>query len=155
MSSITLHRHEVDVAGVDPATVDKVDLLHDLITHTRNVRAVLRFFSDRMEASAQKHGQDMKESINDYHSAFVSGFKNPKWFEEHRRHSRHHLDHPAGIPDDVTLLDVLEHIAERVATAAGRTGELTREEASIDLDLVRKAFRNTVQLVRDNVEIAD
>ena len=64
---------------------------------------------------------------------------------------RHHL--LAHCPDDVNLVDVLEMIAD--CTLAGLTRSGTVRPVEINDEILKKAVDNTVQLIKNMVEVVD
>ncbi len=56
-------------------------------------------------------------------------------------------DKADGVPDDVNLLDVLEHVADCVMAGMARSGSVY--ELKLSDELLQKAFKNTVKLLCD------
>ena len=69
------------------------------------------------------------------------------WFQLHVNTERHHmLDH---CPDDVNLIDLLERITDITMAGLSRSG--TIHDTEIPNELLQKAYKNTLQLLKDNV----
>jgi uncharacterized protein with von Willebrand factor type A (vWA) domain len=83
----------------------------------------------------------------------VTGFKQTGWYDNHRKIHRHHLDKADGVPPDVNLLDVLEHIADCVMAGMGRSG--TVYDMKLPDELLQRALRNTVELLKAQVVVKD
>lgn len=64
---------------------------------------------------------------------------------------RHHL--LSYCSDDVNIIDVLEMIVD--CTLAGLTRSGTVRPVEIDSEILKKAVDNTVQLIKNMVEIVD
>ena len=59
----------------------------------------------------------------------------------------------AHCPDDANLIDVLEMIVD--CTLAGLTRSGTVRPVEIDSEILKKAVDNTVQLIKNMVEVVD
>jgi 4-aminobutyrate aminotransferase-like enzyme len=57
------------------------------------------------------------------------------------------------VRDDVNLIDVLDMIVDCVMAGMGRTGSVYPLE--ISQDVLKKAFDNTVTLLKNNVTVED
>lgn len=76
-------------------------------------------------------------------------FTDGKWHQIHCDLERHHLN--KRCPDDVNLIDVLEMIADCVCAGAARSGKV--EDIKLDIDILKKAFDNTVKMCAESVEV--
>jgi hypothetical protein len=99
-----------------------------------------------MVEAAGGHDYDKLSLINWFHEDFVTGFKQTGWWDNHRKIHRHHLNMADGVPDDVNLLDVLEHIADCVMAGMARSGSVY--ELKLPDELLQRAFQNTVELLK-------
>jgi hypothetical protein len=81
----------------------------------------------------------------------VTGFKQTGWWDNHRKIHRHHLAQEDGIPADVNLLDVLEYIADCVMAGMARSGSVY--DLAMPPELLERAFKNTVELLKAEVEV--
>lgn len=111
----------------------------------------MAFFSGKLVESAGEHDYDKLTAIDWFHADFVTGFKQTGWWDNHRRIHRHHLDKEDGVPEDVNLLDVLEHVADCVMAGMARSGNVY--ELKLSDDLLQRALRNTVLLLKSNVAV--
>ena len=82
---------------------------------------------------------------------FKTGVKTTDWWKVHQKVERHHLKDKKHIQKNVNLLDILEMIVDGVMAGLARSGEY-REE-SIPPDLLQKAYKNTIKLLLNNVEV--
>jgi hypothetical protein len=121
------------------------------VQHIEDVNKGLEFFRDMLHPSSRYHDWDKRHYAGWFHDNFVTGFKEHGWLDHHYRSNRHHFETPAGVPDDVNLLDVLEHIVDGVMAGLARSGKY--RPSDISPDLLKRAFDNTVQLLLENVEM--
>lgn len=148
---------ERDVTGdnrtCDPAQVDQQMLLKSSVRHIQDVRNALAFFACRLDDASKVHDHDKISEIEWFHHDFVAypNFRQSSWLAHHFKVNRHHLLETTGIPADVNLIDVLEMIADCVMAGLARTGALY--ELKLPPELLATAFRNTVELLKANVEV--
>ena len=81
----------------------------------------------------------------------MTGFKQTEWWDKHRKINRHHLLQEDGVPQDVNLIDVLDMIADCVMAGMARSGEVY--PLNLDPDVLMRAFQNTVELLKQHVEV--
>lgn len=143
--------HTADTRTCDFANTEKEVLLSSSCHHIADVVKALAFFSGKLTEAAGIHDQDKLTTIDAFHADFVTGFKKTGWWDTHRQITRHHLDKPDGVPIDVNLIDVLEHIADCVMAGMARSGSVY--ELKLPDELLRKAFANTVTLLKKNVSV--
>lgn len=142
-----------DTRTCDPKSVSKETLLDSTRSHQRDVTAAMGLFSQALVDAAGCHDHDKVSGIDQFHADFVTGFKQHSWWDSHRKVNRHHIDKDDGVPEDVNLIDVLEHVADCVVAGMARSGDV------YDLDLpdevLRRAFKNTVDLLKSHVEVGE
>lgn len=142
-----------DTRSCDYTQVSKNTLQESSLQHIGDVVKALAFFSSKLTEAAGKHDFDKLTLIDWFHSDFKTGFKETGWWDNHRLINRHHIDKPDGIPDDVNLIDVLEHISDCVMAGMARTGNIY--ELKLSNELLQKAFQNTVELLKLQVKVED
>lgn len=142
-----------DTRTCDFANTSKETLLASSRQHIGDVVKALAFFSGKLTEAAGEHDYDKLTTIDWFHADFVTGFKQTGWWDNHRRIHRHHIDKPDGIPEDVNLVDVLEHISDCVMAGMARSGSVY--ELKLPNELLQRAFRNTVELLKSKVEVLD
>ncbi len=140
-----------DTRSCDFANVTKEQLRESSVQHINDVTRAIMFFVDMMETAAAHHDTDKLTDIDGFHADFVTGFKQTGWWGRHRKINRHHLLQEDGIPADVNLIDVLDMIADCVMAGMGRTGEVY--PLAISPDLLKRAFDNTVDLLKNQVVV--
>lgn len=134
--------------------VDKVtmqQLLESSEIHIQDVRRGLEFFKTYMAQAQDVHDWDKISDIKWFFDDFKTKFTQTGWWDNHRKIHRHHIDKPDGCPEDVNLMDVLEHIADCVMAGMARSGSVY--ELKLSDELLQKAFKNTVELLKKNVEV--
>lgn len=102
---------------------------------------------------ADVHDFDKIEDIDGFHRDFVTGFKQTKWWDKHRKINRHHLLQADGVPVDVNLIDVLDMIADCVMAGMARSGSVY--PLNIDTAVLMRAFQNTVELLKSHVTVQE
>lgn len=150
---ISIQKSETaDTRTCNFAETTKATLLSSSRQHIGDVVKALAFFSGKITEAAGEHDYDKLTEIDWFHSDFVTGFKETGWWDNHRRIHRHHIDKEDGVPANVNLLDVLEHIADCVMAGMARSG--TVYDLKLSDELLQRAFRNTVDLLKNEITIA-
>jgi hypothetical protein len=113
----------------------------------------MAFFSTKLFEAAACHDYDKLTEIDHFYSDFKTKFEKTGWWDNHRKIHRHHLLQADGVPEDVNLLDVLEFIADCVMAGMARSGSVY--PLDISDELLRKAFNNTVECLKEQVMILE
>lgn len=142
-----------DTRTCDYANTSKETLLKSSYQHIDDVQRGLQFFIDYLDNAAERHDFDKIEDIDFFHEDFVTGFAQTGWWDNHRRINRHHLAQEDGVPKDVNLLDVLEYITDCVMAGMARSGSVY--DLTMTPELLERAFKNTVDLLKAQVEVSD
>lgn len=142
-----------DTRTCDFANVTKETLLASSKQHIGDVRRALDFFMARVCEAGQVHDTDKITDIDGFHRDFVTGFKQTEWWDRHRQLNRHHLNMADGVRDDVNLIDVLDYIADCVMAGMARSGSVY--ELKLPPELLEKAFQNTVEMLKREVQVVD
>jgi hypothetical protein len=151
---ITIKKSETaDTRTCDFANTSKETLLASSRQHIGDVVKALAFFSSKLTEAAGEHDYDKLTAIDWFHADFITGFKETGWWDNHRKIHRHHIDKPDGVPADVNLLDVLEHISDCVMAGMARSGNVY--ELKLSNELLQTAFKNTVELLKVNVQVVN
>jgi len=140
-----------DTRTCDWSKVTKETLLASSYQHIGDVESALEFFRMALEDAKAGHDWDKISGIDGFHADFATGFKQTGWWDNHRRVNRHHIDKPDGIPVDVNLIDVLEHIADCVMAGMARSGSVY--EIKLPPELLQRAVTNTVDLLKSQVRV--
>ena len=140
-----------DTRTCDFTKVSIETLLESSRIHISDVTKGMEFFRRLLLVAADVHDFDKIESIDAFHADFVTGFKQTGWWDNHRKVNRHHLNAADGIPDDVNLVDVLDHIVDCVMAGMARSGSVYALE--LPNEVLQRAFQNTVELLKQNVTV--
>ncbi len=142
-----------DTRTCDFANTTKETLLASSRTHIGDVVKAMAFFIVKLTEAAGEHDYDKLTTIDWFHEDFVTGFKQAGWWDNHRKIHRHHLAQEDGVPDDVNLLDVLEYISDCVMAGMARSGSVY--DLTMPPELLERAFKNTVELLKKEVVVID
>jgi len=142
-----------DTRTCDWSKVTEDTLLESSKQHIGDIKKGLDFFCNKLQEAAVIHDFDKITEIKWFHEDFKTGFKQTGWWDNHRKVNRHHIDKPDGVPEDVNLIDVLDHITDCVMAGMGRSGSVY--ELKLDSNLLQKAFSNTVELLKANIVVND
>ncbi len=140
-----------DTRTCDFANVSKETLLNSSMQHITDVRLGLEYFTSLIRKAALEHDLDKLSDIDGFHRDFVTGFKQTEWWDKHRQLNRHHLNIEDGVRDDVNLIDVLDFIVDCVMAGMARSGSVY--PLKLSPELLEKAFQNTVDLLKKNVQV--
>lgn len=142
-----------DTRTCDYASISKDTLLASSRQHIGDVGRALAYFGSLITEAAVRHDYDKLTDIDGFHADFVTGFAQTGWWERHRKLNRHHLLADDGVPEDVNLIDVLDMISDCVMAGMARSGTVYPLEISDEV--LRRAFDNTAELLKSQVEVVD
>ena len=128
--------------------------------HVEDVKNLARFFSEELIKRVQTH--DWTKLYEPYKSMFyrdmcavIEGrmdFFDGEWSQLHYNElERHHLKRHC--PDDVNMIDVIEMICDCVAAGLARSGNVY--DLDIPFDVLQKAVANTVELLKNEVQVVE
>lgn len=141
-----------DTRTCDKSTVTKRQLLDSSVQHIGDVGKGIAFFAGKLAEAASVHDYDKLSEIDWFHADFTTDILKPGgWLENHYKIHRHHLDKPLGVPGDVNLIDVLEHIADCVMAGMGRAGDVW--PINLSNELLQAAVVNTVVMLKSQVHV--
>jgi len=140
-----------DTRSSDYREVTKKQLMDSSMQHITDVAKGIKFFKDMLDTAALNHDRDKLSNIDGFLKDFSCNFETKEWLENHYSSNRHHLNRDNGVPSDVNLIDVLEMITDCVMASVGRGGK--QFPIVIDEKVLRRAFDNTVVLLKNNVEL--
>lgn len=157
---IKINRHtegDTRVAKEIPTMTDFHSANYD---HVEDVKKLARFFSGELVNRVQKH--DWTKLDEPYRSMFYRDlcavmegrmdFFDGEWSRLHYNElERHHLNRHC--PDDVNMFDVIEMICDCVAAGMARSGEIY--DIDIPTDILTKAVKNTVELLKKHIEVVE
>lgn len=149
---ITIKKSETaDTRTCDWSEVSKETLLESSRQHIGDVVQALDYFRERLAEAGRNHDLDKKTDIDGFHADFATGFKQTGWWNKHRRINRHHINVADGVPSNVNLIDVLEHITDCVMAGMARSGSVYT--LKIPDEVLQRAFANTVEMLKEQVVI--
>lgn len=137
--------------------VTKEELLYNSEQHIGDVRQAMRYFAERLLATAEKHDWTKIDGIDQFHKDFQQvqqhggNFKELPWYRRHVSEERHHLTD--RVPDDVNLFDVLEWVADITMAGMARNGSVFPD--SLPPDVLLKAYQNTIELLKREIVVID
>jgi hypothetical protein len=140
-----------DTRTCDVSKVEKKTLLDSSRQHIADVGAGIGFFAARLTEAASVHDYDKLSEIDWFFADFKTKFEQTGWWENHRKIHRHHLNYADGVPADVNLIDVLEHVVDCVMAGMARSGDVY--ELKLSNELLQQAFQNTADLLKANVSV--
>lgn len=141
----------------NPKGFTKSDVDKETDLHIEAVNKCGEFICEKISNQFAEHDYTKNSTpqyLNAFYEALSSGFKdksfkNLPWWEVHKNSERHHLND--RVPDDVNLIDVLEMVCDCVSAGMARTG--TVYDINIDPEVLQKAVKNTVELLKENIEV--
>ena len=120
--------------------------------HIKHVNCGLKLIVDMLIEAGKKHDNTKLSNFSDFFEALNSGkVKESNWYQNHITKERHHLI--ANVPNDVTLVDVIEHLVDCVMAGMSRSGEIYDVELSSEV--LQLAHKNTVELLKKNIKVID
>jgi len=155
-----------DTRSCDSKEVTRLQLGKSSFRHIEDVDCALSFLEKELcnrghhaSANGGNHGiyhdHDKLSDLDGFHRDFVAANDRPfiegEWYKNHLKANRHHIDKPEGVPEDINLIDVLEHIADVVMAGMARTGEVY--PVNLSHKILQKAVDNTVELLKQNTVV--
>lgn len=127
-----------------------VKLRSSTVSHMKDVEAGLNFLSYQLKEKGKHHDHTKIEHFDNFFKALTSGkVKESDWYKLHITEERHHLK--SNVPNDVNLLDVIEHLVDCTMAGLTRSGEIY--DIDLSPELLQLAAQNTVELIKNNVRI--
>ncbi len=137
--------------------VTKDELLSNSLQHIGDVQKALRLFADLLLRTADKHDWTKIAYIDQFYADFHQiqkhggDFKALPWYQRHVSEERHHLND--RVPSDVTLLDVLEQVADITMAGLARSGNVYTD--TLPPELLENAYQNTIELLKTETIIEE
>lgn len=136
--------------------VSKEELLENSKQHIDDVRQAIYWMIEVLDCVAVRHDWTKIDNIDEFYNDFkliqegkLQDFKQQHWFKDFHLKERHHLNDRC--PDDVTLFDVLERIADITTAGLARSGKIYDD--TLPPEILTKAYKNTIELVKSKIEI--
>lgn len=119
-------------------------------SHISDVQQGLKFFANMLRNAGWAHDFTKRVYMEEFFEALTSGnVKDSQWYKMHISRERHHLLSKA--PEDVNLVDVFEHLVDCTMAGLARSGEVY--DVDLPPELLQKACKNTVELLKSKVEV--
>lgn len=131
------------------------DFSNETNIHREDVKNVLYFLASKLEEAGDKHDWTKKERERQFYDSFTAAkekgldFKKDAWYKYHVTTEHHHI--ASHVAKDINLIDVLEMISDCCCAGLARSGEI--RDIEIKLDVLMKAFNDTVQLTKDSIKL--
>ena len=140
----------------DLKSLDVKTLESDTNRHIGDIKNGLKFFADMLKEAGEKHDHLKLDRLEEFHEALTSEkIKESKWYKDHITEERHHLVAKvgtiSGVPKDVNLIDVIEHLVDCVMAGMARSGEIY--DVELPADVLKKAHENTIELLKKNITV--
>lgn len=126
--------------------ISKLKLKEDTILHISQVKSLVKYLSAEMNKQAKKHDYTKLLHLDEFwrdnnEQNGTRPFKDRWWYKIHIAHERHHLFE--RVPEDATIIDLAEMIADHVAAGLSRGGDIYPIELPKEVyDLI---VRNTIE----------
>lgn len=121
-------------------------------SHQHDVSNALEYIAGLLHERAEVHDHTKLEMMDEFHAALTSGkVKESDWYQKHITMERHHLK--SHVPEDVTLIDVIEHLCDCCMAGLARSGQIY--DVDLSPELLDLAARNTVEMLKSNTTVVD
>lgn len=128
------------------------ELRDSTASHIRDVAKGLEFLAEMLEQRGEDHDHTKMQNIDEFNAALKSGhIKETPWYQKHITEERHHLK--SHVPEDVNLIDVLEHLVDCTMAGLTRSGEIF--DTDILPEVLTVAVQNTVELLKKNIHVVE
>ena len=126
--------------------------------HMADVQNVMRGIAKLINEAGVMHDYTKDLYEVEFYSDFckvldgsTENFTDMEWYQTHIREERHHIN--SRCPDDVDLIDIIEHIVDCCCAGKTRSGYIS--PVVIDPEILKRAVENTVKLIDNNTRIVE
>ena len=158
MIRIKRHTEGDSRVAVCPPTISEFDEAN--IDHIKDVQNLADLCCTYLKGTVSRH--DWTKVEDPYRTMFykdlcatIEGkmeFMDGEWARLHYEElERHHLKRHC--PEDVNLFDVIEMICDCTAAGMARSGEIY--DIDIPADILTKAIKNTVEILKNHIEVVE
>jgi len=143
-----------------PGETSRLGLDAQTWSHISAVRKILHDFTNNLIGRGVCHDVtklDMLDGVKTgtwFYEYLSGGLKDPSWWNMHKSVERHHLAWD-GVMEDVTLIDIIESLADGVAAGCARRGKENVYMPEIKPELLVKAVENTFKQMLERVEVSE
>lgn len=141
------------------ATFTNFSIANDM--HKQDVRNIMNEIAFDIMQNGRKHDFTKKDYeldfYNDYKSTIEKGtnFVEGEWYKLHCEKEKHHEEGYELHKDELTLLDIIEMMVDKISSAAARSGEIKCYDIKLSQEEIMKCFDNTIEYIKDKIKIAD
>jgi len=133
----------------------KEELMQSTTQHIGDVQRAIAWFCYRLISVGAIHDHTKIDDFEAFYETYAQGligdaFRESEWYQSHLQ-ERHHINERC--PEDLTLLDILERIADIVVAGIARNG--TFYDDDLDPEILAKAYKNTIDLLIQQIELID
>ena len=123
--------------------------------HIDDVRRGMEYLAKALRERGKSHDWTKLRHFPSFYKQFSeaqkSGCWGNGWYDRiHCKMERHHIED--SCPEDVTLIDILEHIVDGVMAGKARSGEYRQDV--LGSGVLERAYANTQRLMCDAVRVA-
>lgn len=124
--------------------------------HIGDVKRGMDWLADALRERGERHDWTKLRFFPSFYRQFSDAQKTGcwgnGWYDDiHVKRERHHLED--GCPEDVNLVDVLEHIVDCVMAGKARKGEFTPD--ILGAGILERAYANTEKMMADAVRVVE
>ena len=127
-------------------------------SHMTDVEEVMLEIAKLIRKAGLEHDYTKKFYEPEFYADFckvldgsTEKFTDMDWYQTHIREERHHINDRC--PDDVDLIDIIEHIVDCCCAGKTRSGYIS--PVIIDPEILKRAVDNTVKLIDNNTRIVE
>lgn len=132
--------------------VGKEELTRSTQSHIEDVCHGMELMANMIVQRSRQHDHTKLESMDEFHAALTSGhITDTLWYNHHITAERHHLK--KHVPEDVNLIDVIEHVVDCTMAGLARSGEVY--DIDIDPNVLILAIQNTSKMIQEFTKIID
>lgn len=136
--------------------VAKDELRRSTEMHIDDVRRGMEWLADAMRERGVRHDWTKLRYFPSFYRQFSEAQKTGcwgnGWYDRiHCVKERHHIEN--ACPDDVTLIDILEHIVDGVMAGKARSGEYRQDV--LGAGILERAYANTQKLISGAVRVGE
>jgi hypothetical protein len=149
---IDVYRSPNDYNKTSKEDVSPESLMQETEHHIEAVKDGMDFIAGLIQTAGDRHDHTKLKCFEGFYEALTSGhIKETDWYKNHISEERHHL--LARIPEDVTLVDVIEYLIDCLMTG------MARRDKMYDIELINDVFqlalKNTVDLLKRNINVIE
>lgn len=137
--------------------IDFEEFMHDTESHRSDVKETMASLASDIIQRGKDHDWTKISRSMEFYTQFNDSkekgidFKDSNWYKYHTTQEKHHLN--TRIPDDVNFIDILEYLCDCICAGYARSGEVY--DIKITNDTLRKAYDNTIAMIKDNVKVVN